>query len=47
MLEQPDESPGDLVDSAVYPALEAAVLPKPDRLRRIAEGIADLLEAVV
>lgn len=35
MFEQRD----DLVDSVVYPTLEAAALPRPDRVRRVAEGV--------
>lgn len=39
MFEQPDKSPDDLVDSVVYPTLEAAALPRPDRVSRVAEGV--------
>jgi aminoglycoside phosphotransferase (APT) family kinase protein len=39
MFEQPDRSPDDLVDSVVYPTLEAAALPRPDRVSRVAEGV--------
>jgi aminoglycoside phosphotransferase (APT) family kinase protein len=39
MFEQPDKSPDDLIHSVVYPTLEAAALPRPDRVSRVAEGV--------